>query len=113
MNDEREKQHINQIMKKHEPWMVGVSTHKYATNLFYPVYYSRKTKSWHGYYDYRHPQFAEHIPAVRRGNLRKYYVNDTTGIPLPADSPIHNYIESVRNAKKSKKKTRKKSGNNS
>jgi len=90
-----ERQTINDIMKTHEPWTIGVSTREHAKNLFYPVKYNKNKKKWFGYYKYKGPDWSDNIIAVRFGYIKKYYIYDTERKPLPkSEEEIHAFIES-------------------
>jgi hypothetical protein len=95
---------INNIMKNHEPWTVGISTVISPIGLFFPVYYNKKKDLWYGYYRYQ-PSAPERIPGSwpvglfdnieswRKGSRRNYYIHITDGIKLPPNSSIHIFIK--------------------
>lgn len=82
---------INEIMKAHAPWTVGIASRLEAKNFFYPVVYNKKTDQWFGYYKYRGKGFHANIGGCRSGSARKYYISKTDGKPLPFEKEIEIY----------------------
>jgi hypothetical protein len=70
------KQKLNQIMKEHKPWSVGVSTKLTANSFFYPIQYYKPLDMWFGIYKYKGPNWKENRIEWRKGSLRGYYILD-------------------------------------
>lgn len=68
------KQKLNDIMKEHSPWSVGVSTKLTASNLFYPVRYCKELDLWFGIYKYEGKNWKDDKVEWRSGTARGYYI---------------------------------------
>ncbi len=70
------KQKLNQIMKDHKPWTVGVSTKRNANSFFYPVQYYKELDLWFGVYKYNGPNWKNIRVEWREGSSRNYHIFD-------------------------------------
>jgi len=85
------KQKINDIMKIHKPWAVGLATRPNQKMLFYPVIKSSKENRWYGYTTYKYKDLPlQYIFTWRDGSSKKWMIikNDAVYNPFSMEKII-------------------------
>ena len=86
-------QKLNELMKEHSPWTIGVSTKLNASSFFYPVKYNKGLDIWLGVYVYSGPDWSHIQTAYRNGSARGYYIRDFRGSkPMTKDPDVLDFL---------------------